>query len=320
MARRLCFEERVRIEAMAQAGVGAAEAARRLGRHPVTVQRELGRNGGPGGYDAEAAQAGSCARAARPKAPKLARDAELAAAVCERLAQRWSPPPISADLGALGLRVCAETIYRACYDRHSRRGLPPNSWQLLPRRKPRGRTEQAKRSALGEFRPLADRPAEAASRAEPGHWEGDLIIAKANRTAVATLVERTSRHTLVVRLPGGYDAKNTARAVTEALGRQPAHMVKTLTWDQGREMARWADIEKGLGIKVYFCEPRAPWQRPANEQTNGLLHRWLPKSTDLDIGPVRLAVIEDHLNTMPRRIHNWNSAQTAYTALSCNHR
>ena len=324
MARRLCFEERVRIEAMAQAGVGAAEAARRLGRHPVTVQRELGRNGGPGGYGAEAAQAGSCARAARPKAPKLARDAELAAAVCERLAQRWSPPPISADLGALGLRVCAETIYRACYDRHSRRGLPPNSWQLLPRqhrrRKPRGRTEQAKRSALGEFRPLAERPGEAASRAEPGHWEGDLIIGKANRTAVATLVERTSRHTLVVPLPGGYSAPATARAVTEALARQPAHMVKTLTWDQGREMARWAHIEKNLAITVYFCEPRSPWQRPTNEQTNGLLRRWLPKSTDLNIGPVRLAVIEDHLNTMPRKLHNWNSAQTAYTALSCNHR
>ena len=142
MARRLCFEERVRIEAMAQAGVGA-----------------------------EAAQAGSCARAARPKAPKLARDAELAAAVCERLAQRWSPPPISADLGALGLRVCSETIYRACYDRHSRRGLAERSWTRLPRqhrsRKPRGRTEQAKRSALGEFRPLAERPAKPTPEPSP---------------------------------------------------------------------------------------------------------------------------------------------------------
>ena len=85
-------------------------------------------------------------------------------------------------------------------------------------------------------------------------------------------------------------------------------------------MARWAHIEKTLGIEVYFCEPRSPWQQPANEQTNSLLRRWLPKSTDPNIGPVRLSVIEDHLNTMPRRIHNWNSAQTAYTALSCNHR
>ena len=180
MARRLCLDERARIEAMAQAGLGAARIARRLGRHRTTVQRELGR-GGPGGYDAEAAQAAACIRAARPRAPKLAEDAELAGAVCERLAQRWSPPPISADLRALGLRVCSETIYRACYDRTGRRGLPPNSWQLLPRRrrrrKPRGRLEQAKRSALGEFRPLAERPAEAAA------WEGDLVIGRPHRLA-----------------------------------------------------------------------------------------------------------------------------------------
>ena len=308
---------------MAQAGVGAAEAARRLGRHPVTVQRELGRNGGPGGYGAGAAQAGSCARAGRPKAPKLARDAELAAAVCERLAMRWSPPAISADLGALGLRVCAETIYRACYDRTGRRGLAKQLGASAPTAPPpKAPRPHRAGQTLGSGRvPAPSRaPGEADIRAEPGHWEGDLIIAKANRTAVATLVERASRHTLVVPLPGGYSAPATARAVTAALARQPSHMVKTLTWDQGREMARWADIEKNLAITVYFCEPRSPWQRPTNEQTNGLLRRWLPKSTDLNIGPVRLAVIEDHLNTMPRRIHNWNSAQTAYTALSCNHR
>ena len=234
MARRLCFEERARIEAMAQAGLSAAQIAQRLGRHRATVYRELRRNKGPGGYDAGAAQAGSCARAGRPKAPRLAADAELAAAVCERLAMGWSPQAISADLGALGLQICAETIYRACYDPTGRRGLAERSWAHLPRRqrrrKPRGRTEQAKRSALGEFRPLADRPAQAGTRAEPGHWEGDLIIGRANPTAVATLVERASRCTLVVRLPGGYDAKNTARAVSAALARQRARMVKTLTW------------------------------------------------------------------------------------------
>ena len=145
------------------------------------------------------------------------------------------PQAISADLGTLGLRVCSETIYRACYDHTGRRGLAERSWAHLPRqrrrRKPRGRFEQAKRSALGEFRPLAERPAKAAGREQPGHWEGDLVIGKANRTAVATLVERASRHTLVVRLPGGYSAPATARAVTEALARQPAGMVKTLTWD-----------------------------------------------------------------------------------------
>jgi len=227
-------------------------------------------------------------------------------------------------LRAQGLRVCAETIYRACYRNTASAGLEPGSWERLPRqhrrRRPRGRGEQAKRSALGQYRPIADRPPSAEGREEPGHWEGDLVIGKANRSAVATLVERSSRHTLVVGLPDGYDAANTAEAVTAALGRQPAHMVRTLTWDQGREMARWADIETSLGIEVYFCDPRSPWQRATNEQTNGLLRRWLPKSTDLDIAAVRLAVIEDNLNNMPRQLHRWQSAQTAYTALSCNHR
>ena len=316
MARRLCFEERVRIEEMVRAGLGAAEAARRLGRHPTTVLRELKR-AGPGAYCAEAAQAGSDASARRPRVSKLAGEVQ------RRLRQRWSPHAISAELRTLGMAVCAESIYRGCYDYTARSGLEPGSWELLPRRrkhrKPRSRCEKAKRSALGDYRPIADRPPPAGGRKEPGHWEGDLIVGRANQTAIATLVERASRHTLVVGLPDGYNARNTAKAVTAALGRQPSHMVKTLTWDQGTEMARWADIEKALGIEVYFCDPRSPWQRPTNEQTNGLLRRWLPKSTDLNIAAVRLAIIEDNLNTMPRRLHQWQSAQTAYTALSCNH-
>ncbi len=147
-----------------------------------------------------------------------------------------------------------------------------------------------------------------------------MIIGRANRSAVATLVERTSRQTLTVALPHGYDAPNTAAAVTAALARQPRHLVKTLTWDQGREMARWSDIEAALGIEVYFCDPHSPWQQPANEQTNGLLRRWLPKGTDLNVGTVQLAIIEDHLNTMPRKLHHWDSAHSVYTALSRNHR
>ena len=154
----------------------------------------------------------------------------------------------------------------------------------------------------------------------PAHWEGDLIIGKNNRSAVATLVERSSRQTLTVALPHGYDAASTADAVTAALVRQPRHLVKSLTWDQGREMARWQHIEDALGVKVYFCDPRSPWQRPTNEQTNGLLRRWLPKGTDLNIGPVRLAIVEDHLNTMPRKLHDWHSAHSVYAELTCNHR
>ena len=126
--------------------------------------------------------------------------------------------------------------------------------------------------------------------------------------------------TLTVGLPDGYDAESTAAAVTSALARQPRHLIKTLTWDQGREMARWPDVEAALGIDVCFCDPHSPWQRPTNEHTNGLLRRWLPKSTDLNIGTVRLALIEDSLNTMPRKLHDWDSAHSVYAALCRNHR
>ena len=124
-------------------------------------------------------------------------------------------------------------------------------------------------SPLGDFKPIAQRPASVEDRREAGHWEGDLIIGKSNRSAVATLVKRTSRQALTVALPGGHDAGSTAAAVTAALARQPRHLVRTPTWNQGREMARWAVIEDALGIDVYFCDPHSPWQRPTNEQTNG---------------------------------------------------
>ncbi len=179
--------------------------------------------------------------------------------------------------------------------------------------------------AVGEFadvvcaRQRRERPAAVEDRSEAGHWEGDLIIGAANRSAAATLVERVSRHALVVALPHGYTAPDVAAAVTDALARQPAHLVCSLTWDQGRETARWADIETALGIEVFFCEPHSPTQRGTNEQTNGLLRRWLPKGTPLDLSPLRLAVIEDNLNWMPRRLHNWQSAADIHTQLTRNH-
>ena len=290
MARRLCLDERARIEAMARAGLGAARIARCLGRHRSTVQRELARAGGPQGYRAGFAQQAAGARARRPRAPKLARDRVLAAAVAERLAQRWSPHAISADLGVRGLGVCAETVYRACYDHTGRSGLKPGSWNKLPRqrrrRKPRGRCEQAKRSPAGRV-PAHSRQAR---RKPPARVRARLTGRETSSSDAPTALR--SPHWLKepaatpwwCRYPAATTPKTPPRAITAALARQPARMVKTLAWDQGREMARWADIEKTLGIEVYFCEPRSPWQRPTNEQTNGLLRRWLPKSTDLDIG------------------------------------
>ena len=256
--------------------------------------------------------------------PKLARDPVLAAAVNERLRLRWSPHAAAADLREAGMSVCAETIYRACYANDARSGLAAGTWAKLPRRarrrRPRSVAQAQKPSPLGEYRPIADRPDDVEDRAEPGHWEGDLIVGKANLTAAVTLAERTSRYTVTAALPDGYGAPAVAAAVTAALGRQPGALVRSLTWDQGREMARWADIEAALGIEVFFCEPRSPWQRPTNEQTNALLRRWLPKGTSLDVGQLRLSVIEDNLNHMPRRLHDWQSAADIYTQLTCNHR
>ena len=321
MAARLSATERVRIEALRSEGMRCEDIAERLGRHPSTVWRELDRGRGRDGvYQASQAQQAAQARARRPRDSKLEADEGLAARVCRGLRRGWSPHAISADLADTGRRVCAETIYRAAY---SGRGLGRDAWKDLPRRRRRRRpriSHAQKASPLGSFRPLRERPAAAADRSEPGHWEGDLIVGEQNRTAAATLVERVSRHTLVVPLPQGYRAPQVARAVTAALARQPAHLVRTLTWDQGREMARWADIEAALGIEVFFCDPHAPWQRPSNEHANGLLRRWLPKATPLDLNPLRLSVIEDNLNWMPRRIHNWQSAAAVYTQLTRNHR
>ncbi len=319
MAARLSRDERALIEAHTRAGVRPEEIAGLIGRDPSTVYRELGRCKGAEGYSAEGAQRHADGLARRPRVCKLEADPALAGQVKARLELCWSPHAISADL-ADGERVCAETIYRAAYGGCA---LGPEAWKHLPRqrrcRKRRARGAE-RASPLGDYRPLSERPAEASDRSEAGHWEGDLIVGAANKTAAATLVERVSRHTLVVALPDGYTAPAVAEAVTAALARQPAHLVRSLTWDQGREMARWADIEEALSIEVFFCEPRSPWQRPTNEQTNGLLRRWLPKGTPLDLHSLRLSLIEDNLNWMPRRLHNWQSAADIYTQLSRNHR
>ena len=325
MAARPSLDERVFIESSLGAGRSVADVAQRLGRDPSTVHREVARCAGRADYDARAAHASACARARRERTPKLAVDRVLAAAVDERLKLRWSPHATAADLREAGMSVCAETIYRACYANDARSGLAAGTWAKLPRRcrrrRPRSVAQAEKPSPLGEYRRLADRPAAAEDRIEPGHWEGDLIVGKANLTAAVTLVERTSRYAVTAALPDGYGAPEVAAAaVTAALGRQPAALVRTLTWDQGREMARWADVEAALGIEVFFCEPRSPWQRPTNEHTNRLLRRWLPKGTSLDIGQLRLSVIEDKLNHMPRRLHDWQSAADIYTQLTCNHR
>ena len=224
------------------AGRSVADAARRLGRDPSTVHRELARCAGRAGCDARSAHAWACARARdRVRVSKLADDAVLVATVNERLGLRWSPHAAAADLREAGMSVCAETIYRACYANDPRSGLPAGTWEKLPRRArrrgPRSVAQAQKPSPLGEYRPIADRPVDVEDRTQPGHWDRDLIVGKANLTAAVTLAERTSRYTVTAALPDGYGAPQVAAAVTAALGRQPAALVRSLTWDQGRETA-----------------------------------------------------------------------------------
>ena len=147
-----------------------------------------------------------------------------------------------------------------------------------------------------------------------------MIIGARNRTAVVTLTERVTRHTLLAALPNGYQAPHTAQAICDAFSRVPKPLRKTLTWDQGREMSQWCSVEQQTGLSVYFCDPRSPWQRATNEHTNGMLRRWLPKSTNLNIGQIPLSIIEDNLNLMPRRLHNWHSPHDLYNQLTSNHR
>ncbi len=192
MAVRLSFDERARIEALQTAGVDAQQIARQLGRDPSTIYREQKRNSRDNGdYDASVAQRFADLRARRPKQPKLVADRELAAKVRERQVMRWSPHAISADLRAEGYRICAETIYMACYDQTGQRGLSKESWRLLPRRcrkrKPRRRIT-AKPNALGDYKPITQRPIAVELRREAAHWEGDLIIGANNASAAVTLV------------------------------------------------------------------------------------------------------------------------------------
>ena len=167
-----------------------------------------------------------------------------------------------------------------------------------------------KKSPLGEFKPIADRPAAAEERSEPGHLEGDLILGAGNRSAIITVFDRATRTAWLADLPDDHGAASTLGGLVELFERIPPEPRKTLTWDQGREMARWADLEKACNIEVYFAEPHHPWQRPTNENGNGLLRRYVGKGTDLSkFTPEDLRRIETRLNTMPRRIFQWKSSQ-----------
>jgi IS30 family transposase len=316
-ARFLSEDERLRIADLRRAGEGVRAIARGLGRSPATVSRELRRNVDPksSAYRPYAAQRLAEQRRARPKTGKLVADVELREFVEGRLKRRWSPEQIAQALrsefsGQPQRHVVPETIYQAVY-RPDLGGLCRELPKALRtgrlRRRPHRRSEE-RRGRLPNMTMIDQRPDEASDREVAGHWEGDLITGEDNRSAIGTLVERTSRYTILLYLPGRHTADAIRDAVIDALKDLPPQLRRSLTWDQGSEMALHAEIAAALGMPVYFCDKASPWQRPSNENTNGLLRQYFPKGTNLhnhDAG--RLAAVADELNTRPRKTLSWQT-------------
>jgi IS30 family transposase len=304
---RLTLADREEITIGLHAGESFAGIARRLGKAVSTVSREVAANGGRGGYRAWRAHRRACQQARRPKACKLA-CAELAACVTSWLSDWWSPVQISRRLriefpGDPMMWVSHETIYQALYVQgrgELRRELARCLRTGRAKRRPRGRNENTGR--IRDMVMISERPAEAEDRAVPGHWEGDLIIGKDCKSAVGTLVERTTRFVLLLHLPGGRDAHLVEEAMRQAITTLPAELARSITWDQGKEMSYHADFTIATGIPVYFCDPHAPWQRGSNENTNGLVRQYLPKGTDLSVHTADdIARIARSLNGRPRK-------------------
>jgi IS30 family transposase len=312
--RYLSLAEREEIAVGLAAGQSLRQVAARLGRPACTVSREVRRNGMRGVYRAVAAQAQAQFRAARPKTAKLAGNLVLRDQVAAWLAGRWSPEQISVMLkrefaGQPEMQVSHETIYQAIYVQGRgalRRELAAALRTGRALRKPR-RREGQRRGRIKDMVMISERPAEAADRAVPGHWEGDLIIGSRN-SAIGTLVERSTRFVLLLHLPHGHDAAAVAQAMTAAMAGLPAALRRSLTWDQGREMAAHAQITLAAGLPVYFCDPHSPWQRGSNENTNGLLRQYFPKGTDLSVhGKEHLAAVAAQLNARPRKTLSWRT-------------
>jgi IS30 family transposase len=304
---RLNFDERIEIMRGLDAKLSYAEIGRQIGRDRAVIWREVDRNRNPDGdYHAGMAHARATQKAKRPKEFTL-NDPVLCAQIESWMDDGWSPGLIAEVLARDHpddklARVSHETIYKCLYVQ-TRGQLRADLHKCLSTkrsaRKTQGRAER--RGKFNDVFTISDRPAEAADRAVPGHWEGDLILGTGCTSAIGTLVERSTRFTILLHLPTDHTADSVAAAMIEAMSELPAHLRRTITWDRGSEMANWRDINLQLQAPVYFCDPHSPWQRGTNENTNRLLRFWFEKSTDLrEHTKADLKRIQDKLNTRPR--------------------
>jgi IS30 family transposase len=308
--RYLSFSEREEIALARARGESMRGIARRLGRSPATVSRELRRNADRrGGYRATTAHALAWERAGRPKPAKLAVNPALRARVEQYLGQRYSPEQIAGRLRVEfpddpEMRVSPETIYQSLYVQ-SRGALRRDLAKCLRTgralRHP-GRQAGQRKNRIPDMINISQRPPEATDRAVPGHWEGDLLIGKRNATAIATLVERSSGYAMLVSLPDGYKPEQVAPALARKIQTLPETLRRSLTWDQGPEMRDWQQIRVDTDIEIFFCDPHAPWQRGINENTNGLLRQYFPKGTDFSgVSEAALDAVAHELNDRPRK-------------------
>jgi IS30 family transposase len=308
---RLGLAEREEISLGVARGESFSVMARRLGRAVSTVSREVAGHGGRDGYRAAAAHQKAFKEARRPKIPRLA-NPRLAQVVTEWLLDFWSPLAIA---GRLRIEfpddpmmwVSHETIYQSLFVQgrgELRRELTRCLRSGRAQRRPQGQPKGA--GKIPDMVMISQRPAQVEDRAVPGDWEGDLLMGQNNRSAVGTLVERTSRYTQLVYLPDGHGAEAVDKAIRQAVQKLPGQLFRTITWDQGREMARHAAFSVDTGIAVYFCDPHSPWQRPTNENTNGILRQYLPKGTDLSrYSEADLDAIAQSVNNRPRGVLNY---------------
>ncbi|WP_425546626.1 IS30 family transposase, partial [Amycolatopsis minnesotensis] len=323
--RYLSLAEREEISLGLARGESMQAIACTLGRNVSTVSREIGRNGGVESYRAHLAERAARERARRPKVAKLAESVhgELREYVQARLEDRWSPEQISARLrkdfpDRPEMWVSHETIYQSLYVQ-SRGALRRELTRCLRTgralRRPH-RQAHARQPRIPNLVEISQRPPEAADRAFPGHWEGDLILGAANGSAIGTLVDRTTRFCLLLHLPHGHDAIAVRDAMITAIRTLPAALTKSLTWDRGTEMARHAEITLATDLAIYFADPHSPWQRGTNENTNGLLRQYFPKATNLtQHTPEHLAAVADQLNNRPRKTLNWLTPKEKLTML-----
>ncbi|MFC8708762.1 IS30 family transposase [Streptomyces sp. NPDC057197] len=322
-SRYLCEAERIHIADRLREKASIRRIAAEPGRSPSTVSREIRRNGMPlrgdtsrWAYRPHAAQSRADARRPRPKPGKTGQNPELRNFIQHHLERRWGPEQICHALKARfpdrpEMHVTHETVYQALYvqGRGELRREPARSLRTgrTCRRPHRSSTKRQPRMAPSMVM-ISERPAEAADRAVPGHWEGDLIIGKAHKSAIGTLVERSSRFVALVHLPDGRQPAQMRDALIRTVSALPTQLKRSLTWDQGSETHLHTQFSTATDMPVYFCDPGSPWQRGSNENTNGLLRQYFPKGTDLAAHtPQDLAAVAAELNSRPRKTLGWET-------------